>query len=132
MSRSHPLAGRKSIRLADCANYSFVFADATLTSRRIFDKAFRRSNARADGIVTTNSIDVMKTLVREHQQVAFLARADVHADLIDGELVHVPITDRHVRSANLSLIARRHTLLSPVAALLAEHLKEQLQQLPGK
>lgn len=38
VARDHPLAGRKSIRLAECANYSFVFPDSSLTSRRILRK----------------------------------------------------------------------------------------------
>lgn len=132
VARNHPLANRKSISLADCADCSFVFPDASLTLRGILDKAFRRASIHPAGIVTTNSIEVMKTLVREHRQIALLALPDVHRDLIDGEFVHIPIADRHLKGSSLSLIARRHARLSPVAALLADHLKEQLLQLPGR
>lgn len=132
VARDHPLAARKSVRLADCASYSFVFPDASLTVRDILDKALRRANVQPTGIVTTNSVEVMKTLVREHRQIALLARPDVYPELIDGEFVHIPFADRHVRGSSLSLIARRHGRLSTVASVLAEHLEDQLLQLPGK
>jgi DNA-binding transcriptional LysR family regulator len=128
----HPLAARKSVRLADCADYSFVLPDGSLTVRPILDKALLRGNVHPKAMVTTNSIEVMKTLVREHQQIALLARPDVYPELMDGELVHIPITDRHVKGSQLSLIARRHVPLSPAAATVAEQLKAQLLQLPGK
>ena len=125
-------ANRKSIRLADCAKHSFVLPDASLTSRGILEKALRRAGLHPAATVTTNSIEVMKALVREHRQIALLALPDIHSDLVDGEFVHIPFADRHVRGSSLSLIAHRHVRLSPAAAMVADHLKEQLQQLPGK
>lgn len=132
VARGHPLAGRKSIRLTECASYSFVFPDASLSVRSILDKAFRQAGIRPAGVVTTNSIEIMKTLVREHLQIALLARPDVHADLIDGDLVHIPFADQSVRGSSLSLIARRNTRLSPAALLVADNLKAQLLDLAGK
>jgi DNA-binding transcriptional LysR family regulator len=129
VARNHPLAGRKSIRLADCADYSFVFPDASLTVRRMMDSAFERARVRPIGLVTTNSIEVMKMLVREHGQIAVLARPDVKSDLITGDLVHIPFADRHVTGSSLALIARKRARLSPVASMLAEHLKDQLLRL---
>ena len=114
------------------AGYSFVFPDASLSVRSILDKAFQRAGVEPTGVVTTNSIEIMKTLVREHQQIALLARPDVHSDLIDGELVHIPFADESVRGSSLSLIARRHTRLSPTALLVADNLKEQLLHLAGR
>ena len=132
MARSHPLANRKSIRLADCAKHSFVFPDTSLTSRGILEKALRRAGLHQAGAVTTNSIEVMKGLVRDHRQIALLALPDIHSDLLDGEFAFIPFADRNVRGSSLSLVAHRHVRLSPAAAMVADHLKEQLQQLPGK
>lgn len=131
VARGHPLAGRKKVRLSDCVDYSFVFPDGSLTSRRLLLNALKRANVHPLGIVTTNSIEVMKMLVREHHQVAMLGLPDVTLDLIDGDLVHIPFADGHLVGSNLSLIARKHARLSPAAAMLAEHLKEELTRLSG-
>jgi DNA-binding transcriptional LysR family regulator len=71
-------------------------------------------------------------LVREHHQITLLARPDIFPDLIDGDLVHIPFADQHFAGSNLSLIARKHVRLSPAAAMLAEHLKEELRRLSGE
>jgi len=132
VARDHPLAGRKSIRLAECANYSFVFPDSSLTSRRILETALERAKVHFAGVVTTNSVEVMKMLVREHRQIALLSLPDIGADFVDRDLVHIPLADRYVRGSHLSLIAPRHAKPSPVAAMLAEFLREELQGLPAR
>ena len=71
----------------------------SLTSRRILEKALRRAGCHPAATATTNSIEVMKTLVREHRQIALLALPDIHSDLVDGEFVHIPFADRHVRGS---------------------------------
>ena len=113
VARSHPLANRKSIRLADCAQHSFVLPDASLTSRGILEKALRRAGLHPAATVTTNSIEVMKALVREHRQIALLALPDIHSDLVDGEFVHIPFADRHVRG--IQPVADRPPARPPVA-----------------
>lgn len=132
VAHTHPLATRKSVRLADCADFSFVLPDASLTVRPLLDKALRRANVHPRAVVTTNSIEVIKTLVREQQQIALLGLPDVRPELLDGQLVHIPIADRHVKGSQLSLIARNHVRLSSAASVVAEQLKAQLQQLPDK
>lgn len=132
VARDHPLAGRKSIRLAECANYSFVFPDSSLTSRRILETALERAKVRFAGVVTTNSVEVMKMLVREHRQIGLLSLPDIGADLADRDLVHIPLADRYVRGSHLSLIAPRHAKPSPVVTMLAEFLREELQGLPAR
>ncbi len=132
VARDHPLADRKSIRLAECANYSFVFPDASLTSRRILETALERAKVHFAGVVTTNSVEVMKMLVREHRQIALLSLPDIGADFADRDLVHIPLADRHVRGSHLSLIAPRHARPSPVASMLAEFLRDELQGLPAR
>ena len=131
VARNHPLAARKSIRLTDCADYSFVIPDASLTVRRVLDTAFEKAKMHPVNVVTTNSIEVMKLLVREHGQIAMLGLIDVRSDLDAGDLVHIPFSDHQVPGSGLSLIARKHARLSPVAAVLAEHLKEYLNSGPA-
>lgn len=129
VAHDHPLAGRKSVRLSECAPYSFALPDASLTVRPLMEKAFRRLGIHPPHVVTTNSIGVIKSLVREQGQLAWLSHFDVHSEVIEGAFVHIPIADDHPTGSSLSLIARKHPPLSAVATLVARQLKEQLQRL---
>ena len=131
VARDHPLAGRKRIRLADCEDYSFVLPDASLTVRRTLDEAFEAASFKPTVIITTNSVEVMKTLVREHGQIAMLGLPDVQKEVIEGQLVHIPFQDRFVVGSYLSLVAAKQHRLSPVASMLASLMRDILHDLPS-
>ena len=99
------LSSRAAIRWPTASRSGWPTAPGTASScptprsasRSILEKALRRAELHPAAMVTTNSIEVMKTLVREHHQIALLALPDIHSDLLDGEFVHIPFADRHVR-----------------------------------
>ncbi len=126
VGRDHPLASKKKVRLSDCADYTFVLPDHTLTVRRTLDAAFEAASFAPLSIVTTGSVSVMKMLVRDHGQIAVLSIADVHQEVLDGQLVHIPFADHFVIGSQLSLVAAKNTRLSPVASMLADHVREFL------
>jgi|HigsolmetaAR202D_1030399.scaffolds.fasta_scaffold05855_5 Transcriptional regulator len=133
VSRDHPLASRRSIRLTECAEYSFVLPDASLSLRKTVDKTLERLKFTPRHIVTTNSIRVMKMLVLDHEQIAILGLADVLLDTnCDPRLIHIPFADKVHPGSKLSLIAARHAGMSPVKALIAERLSQMLDQIPGR
>lgn len=130
VARDHPLATRTSLRLTDCAPYTFALPDASLTSRRTLDIAFERANMTPAHIVTTNSVEVIKMLVREHGHIAVLSRADITFDTDRDALIHIPFADQLIRGSHLSLITRKHARLSPVTAQVAGHLTDLLNAFP--
>jgi len=131
VGRDHPLANNKSIRISDCSDYSFVMPDASLSLREKLDKSLERLKFTPRHIVTTNSIKVMKMLVRDHGQIAVLGMADTFLDIDPGGIVHIPFADKIHPGSQLSLIAQRHARMSPVTALIADRLKDMLGELPG-
>ncbi len=131
VGRDHPLANRKSIRISDCSDYSFVMPDASLSLRDKLDKSLERLKFTPRHIVTTNSIKVMKMLVRDHGQIAVLGMADTFLDIDPGGIVHIPFADKIHPGSQLSLVAARHARMSPVTAMIADRLKDMLGELPG-
>lgn len=132
VGRDHPLAGRKSIRLSECAGYSFVLPDVSLSLREKLDRSLERLKFTPRHIVTTNSIRLMKMLVRDHGQIAILGLADFLFDANgNGGLVHIPFDDTVHPGSRLSLVAARHARMTPVTALLADRLDRMLGELPG-
>ena len=131
VAKGHPLAAHKSLRLADCRDYPFVLPDHSLTVRRTLDAAFEEAQVVPRVIVTTNSIEVIKMLVHEHGQVAMLGLADVYHEVVEGKLVHIPFRDHFVTGSHLSLVAAKRARLSPMAQLVAEKLRDFLNELPA-
>jgi DNA-binding transcriptional LysR family regulator len=130
VGRDHPLAGRKSIRLGECAEYSFVMPDVSLSIREMLDRSLERLKFSPRHIVTTNSIKLMKMLVRDHGQIAILGLADVQLDAsADSGIVYIPFADKAPLGSRLSLVALRHARMDPVTALVADRLTTMLADL---
>jgi DNA-binding transcriptional LysR family regulator len=129
-SRDHPLAQKKSIRLGDCARYSFVMPDRSLGLRRVVDEALRRAGIEPLAVVATNSMSLIKALVREGGHLAMLSYMDVLTEVEAGQLSFATIEDMRLPAEELLLcVAPNHTL-SPQAGLVVEILREELRTLP--
>lgn len=129
VARDHPLASKKKIRLTDCADFTFVLPDSSLTVRRTLDAAFEAASFVPTRIVTSNSVEIIKVLARDHGQVAMLSLADVRREVLEGQLVHLPFQDHFIVGSQLSLVAAKNVRLSPVATMLADHMREFLSEL---
>lgn len=130
MARDHPLAGRPSVRLADCAPYSFVLPDRSLAIRGVIDRALRRAAIDEQPVVTTNSTVLMKRLVRGGQHLAVLGQADIYAEIGTGEFAFVPIADDRLPAEELVLCVDRRTAPTPSATILLDIVREELEALP--
>lgn len=128
-SPDHPLAGRQSVTLADCDGCSIVMPDHSLSSHQRFHDALERAGIKPAMIATTNSIAVMKALVEEGGQIAFLGIADIHREVARGNLVHLPLVDQSLTASSLSLLARSG-VPSPIVARTAAFIAHELETLP--
>jgi DNA-binding transcriptional LysR family regulator len=129
-ARTHPVAQKTSVRLGDCASYSFVVPDRSLGLRRVVDDALRRAGIEPLVVVATNSTSLMKTLVRERGHVAILSYMDVSTEVEAGALAFATIEDVRLPAEELLLcVAPNHTL-SPQASIVVEILRDELRALP--
>ncbi|WP_158814653.1 LysR family transcriptional regulator [Methylocapsa sp. S129] len=129
-SCDHPVAQKKSIRLSDCARYSFVMPDRSLGLRRVADDALRRAGIEPLAVVATNSTSLIKALISEGGHLAILSYMDVLAEVEAGRLSFVSIEDIRLPAEELLLcVAPNHTLSSQ-AGLMIEILRQELRALP--
>jgi DNA-binding transcriptional LysR family regulator len=129
-SPDHPVALRKSVRLSDCAAYSFVMPDRSLGLRRVIDDALRRAGIEPLAVAATNSMSLIKALVREGGHLAMLSYIDVMAEVEAGQLSFASVEDMRLPVEELLLcVAPNHTL-SPQAGLMVEILRQELRSLP--
>lgn len=122
----HPLAACEAVRLSDCAGYPFVAPDFSLATRERIERAMQAAQMRTVPGVVSNSIAVIKRLVRDNVHVAFLGAVDVVEELRDRTLRFIPLSDRQWPKEELSLIARNGAGMPPATHAIVERLREQL------
>ena len=94
MAPNHPLAGRPTLRLADCVSYPFVLPDRSLGLRTVIDASFARLRLEPLSVVATNSIALMKALIGDGHHLALLNALDLQADVAAGRFRFTAVEDR--------------------------------------
>jgi DNA-binding transcriptional LysR family regulator len=121
----HPLAGRSSMRLRDCAPYPIAMPDASLAARTLIERILVRSSFRPEPVLVSNSIELTKTFARQSRAVCFLFRIAGGDD--PSGMRAIPLTDPGLGQATLMLAARRNRVLPVAAAAFAQLLEESFE-----
>jgi len=79
--KDHALAERESLNLADCVGHSIILADDSLTLRPLLDALFKGAGTTSDFLVTSNSIDVIKSAVGRGMGITLLTPLDIAGEL---------------------------------------------------
>jgi DNA-binding transcriptional LysR family regulator len=114
MAHDHPLAGRKSVRIGDCADYPLIFSDVQLSIRPLLHPVIVNAGRSITPAIEANSIELMKRLAQRRVGIAFMSRIGLEPELLAGSLVHVPLDDRGPVFTELALYMRANANL-PVA-----------------
>lgn len=118
MAANHPLARAQSLRLTDCLSYGFILPDASVGIRQVINEAFAQLGIEIGSVVTSNSIALVKSMLKLGQQMSVLSIFDVHSEIMRGELAYVPIDDRKLTEEVLAIVAPTHRAPTPAAQAL--------------
>ena len=119
---NHPLAHRKSVNLASCANYPLILPEPDMSIRPDLDRAFASLKGEIDVAVETNAIELIKRAAGAGVGVAFLTQLPVRRECERGELVYLPLRDKLLEPQQLSVIRRAHGPMNGLATRMAEML----------
>lgn len=122
MAANHPLAAARNLRLADCLQYGFVLPDQSIGIRAFIEAAFAEAHIELAASVTTNSITMMKSMLRIGQSLAVLSIFDVQSELARGELAFLPIEDRKPEAETLVIAVPSNRRPSPAAQAVIDIL----------
>jgi DNA-binding transcriptional LysR family regulator len=123
----HPLAGRASLRLRECAAFPIAMPDQTLAARALLDRALARASFKLEPALVSNSVEMTKTFARQAQAVCFQFRIAGQPD--PSGMRAIPLTDPGFSQAELVLAARRNRVLPVAAAAFAEELEKVFETL---
>jgi DNA-binding transcriptional LysR family regulator len=123
----HPLAKKRILQMRDMAKHPFVLPNVSFGLRQIFDRA-----AAAEGIdiipaVETNSIEAVKTLVRNSPTfLTILPRFLIEQEIQRNELRAIPIDEPLLSSARAVLVVRKDKFLSQAALQFISDLTQRI------
>ena len=123
MAVNHPLALNRSLRLSDGLRYGFVLPDHSIGIRKLIEAAFAEAHIEVAAAVTTNSITLMKSMLRLGQNLAILSIFDVHSEVTRGELAFAPIVEKGVQAETLVIALPLNRRPSPAVRALVETLR---------
>ncbi len=126
MSADHPLAGRPTVRLRDCANYPVALPERSLGGRQLLEEVSARSGLAFKLAAESNSFELLRGLVTHANLISFQIRIGTLPDSNRLGLVARDIDDRDVPRANLVLGQLRARNLPIPAAVFAEQLARVL------
>ncbi|WP_209037473.1 LysR family transcriptional regulator [Mameliella alba] len=121
----HPFAGRSSVRLDECADYTMVVADTSMVIRPHLEKLFARSGGRPSDLIETNSIEMMRHLTRLGGCITFLTPFDIETEVAAGQLAFVPVEEFARETQRLILLGPDRNP-SALGSVLAEHFRAAL------
>jgi DNA-binding transcriptional LysR family regulator len=129
VSVKHPLAKRRPLRLADCAEFPLAISDPSMTIRPAVELAFAHANIPLHPTIETNSIEFMKKIARSGQAITFLNPVDVADEVQAGEIRHLPLHELEGHPIALKLIVRARGALETFPSIVVEELRKAMPQL---
>lgn len=123
MRPDHPLAGRNSLRLADCQPYPVALGPESFGSRRLIEAICARNRLNLRVMLEASTVEMLKGFARQTGAICFQFYAGTLRETRQGTLVSVPMTDPELSAGRLVLGTRKGRALPPAAAAFAEHLK---------
>ena len=127
MSADHPLAGRPTVRLRDCADYPVALPERSLGGRQLLEEVSARSGLAFKLAAESNSFELLRGLVTHANLISFQIRIGTLPDSNRLGVVARDIDDRDVPRANLVLGQLRSRNLPIPAAVFAERLARALE-----
>ena len=121
----HPLAGRRSIGIAELEGLPLVAFAPHLRIRRAIDKCLKAQNLRMRTVVELDNLDSVCHAVTVNNASAIVPEPAVAGELSSGSLVRLDI-DRLSMTRPLGIVHRRDLSLSRAARGLIDLLRESV------
>lgn len=126
MKADHPLARRRTLRVADVVRHPLVLGAKGVTGRQLFDMSCSLQGLRYEAAVVSNFSSALLPLVRGRDIVlaGYLTAAHLVAD---ATLVAVPFADGELQQRRLQLLSLEGRALSPTVQAFVRCLAATMQ-----
>lgn len=122
MAPDHPLAQKKSVRLAECIEFPVALPSTPYGVRTLLEAAAKRKSLRLQPVVQSDSFDFLRNFARTNSAISFQIQIGLPTDGQEHGLVSRPISARDVPSGLLYLGQLRGRTLSVAATRFVDQL----------
>lgn len=131
MTKSHPLAKRRKLRLRDCVAYPVALPERSIGGRQLLEEVVTRTGLQFKIAAELNSFEMLRGLVSHAGVISFQIRIGTMPENNKLGLVALDIDDRDVPSANLVFGRLRDRNLPVATAVFAERVLAALKAMAG-
>lgn len=129
MSKDHPLASARTIRLRECLQYPIAMPGSTLAIRHLLQAALVRLGLPVHTVVESDSFEVLRSYASGENIISFQIRAGVPE--ASGNLVAREIDQRDLPPTQLVLGQLRGRSLSVAASKFVDQISSSLHSRYG-
>jgi DNA-binding transcriptional LysR family regulator len=129
---SHEYADKASLTLEDICRQPLALPEHSFGLRQFFDKAVAERGLTSRVFLTTNSLELTKTMAATGRVIAFMPALTVIHELATGSLRAIPIADAGFASARSSVNVHRDRPLSHAAQEFLKILSASIRGLSAK
>lgn len=124
---AHALATRRSVSLQEVGAHPIALQSKALAIRRYLEAHYHWLFNDARNRIETNSLQLVKMLVKAGRHVALTSELDAAPELIAGTLRFVPVRDKGAEPQTVGVAIDAGKPLGPVAKVVAQTLAETIQ-----
>ncbi len=129
MRADHPLAARKSLRLAELAAHPLALPDKDTTIRQLFDISAAAEAIPVEPVLTSNYLASLRNFSRFGGGVSLTSRLSVSLRFAEDGMVLVPIADAGMQVRRLELQTMAERTLPQAAQAFLAHLAQMIERL---
>ncbi len=132
MEKDHPLAGKKSIRLYECAEFPLLLPEPSWGIRHLLDQAAIRQGLNLRAIVQSDAREFMRDYERQYLQISFDIPINLGLQTEPQNLIGVPLNPIDVPEGNIFVgHLKGRTLPVSAARFLEQATTEMAEQFEG-
>lgn len=121
---THPLAGAANVSLQEAAAHPVALQSKALAIRRYLEAQYGWLFSEQRGRVETNSLHLVKQLVKGGGYLALTSELDAAPELIAGSLRFLPVRDSGIEAQTIGIAVDASKPLRPAVKLVADLLAD--------
>lgn len=126
MSKDHPLAGKKRLKIYDCLDYSLLLPKRPEGIRQVLDIAAEKIGVALTPALESNSLDLLRLMSQDSEALSFSLAINLRPNLEIDRLVAVPLDTPEMAAGALIAGHLRGRVLPVASARFLEEVNKEL------